>query len=272
MKNIFVFTKATLERRANRPGSQQMISPALLQLTNASHVVRAADGDRPRSVVKIIFTALLTALLTVSASAQTTFTTNVTVNTAIPDNDPNGLASAFTLSGLDGSISNLTVSVNLTGGFNGDLYAYLTGPGGFAVLLNRVGVSSKNVNGFSDPGFNVTFLSGGADFHAYGAGGFSTNGLGQVTGNWGVDGRSISPLSAGAAFDSAGRTALLDSFYGTNPNGLWGFFIADYSNGDIATLVSYGVSITTIPEPGTLALLVTSSLALLAGRRKIISK
>lgn len=218
--------------------------------------------------MKKLFTLVAAILFTANVFAQTTFTTNVTVNTAIPDNDPNGLASAFTLGSLDGSISNLTVTVNLTGGFNGDLYAYLTGPGGFAVLLNRVGVTGTDPNGYGNTGFNVTFLSGGADLHAYGAGGFSTNGLGQVIGNWGVDGRSISPLSAGAAFDSAGRTALLNSFFNTNPNGTWGFFIADYANGDIATLVSYGVSITTVPEPGTLALAALGSLALLATRRK----
>lgn len=62
-------------------------------------------------------------------------------------------------------------------------------------------------------------------------------------------------LCGGGQFDLALRTALLDSFFGTNPNGLWGFYIADYSNGDITTLANYTVTLTMVPEPGTFALL-----------------
>ena len=222
--------------------------------------------------MKKIVILLAAALLATSVFAQTTFTTNLTVNTAIPDNDPSGLASAFSLSGFAGTISNLSVAVNITGGYNGDLFAYLTGPGGYAVLLNRVGVTSANPNGYGNTGLAVTFLSGGADIHAYGAGSYSTNAAGQLTGNWGVDGRAISPLSLGNAFDLAGRTALLSSFVGASPNGTWGLFIGDYANGDISTLLNYSVTLTTVPEPGTLALLAVGGVALLAGRRKTAVK
>ena len=219
--------------------------------------------------MKKLFTLLTLALLaTTDAFAQTVFSTNIAVNTAIPDNDPSGLASAFSLSGFDGTVTNVSVSLNLTGGYNGDLFAYLTSPGGFAVLLNRVGVTGANANGYGGMGLNVTFLSGGADIHGYGAGSFTSNGAGQVTGTWGVDGRNISPFSAGSAFDSAGRTALLESFNGSNPNGTWGLFIGDYSPGDISTVVGYNVSFTVVPEPGTLALLALGGAALLAQRRK----
>ena len=164
------------------------------------------------------------------------------------------------------------MAVNITGGYNGDLFAYLTGPGGYAVLLNRVGVTSANPNGYGNTGLAVTFLSGGADIHAYGAGSYTTNAAGQLTGNWGVDGRNISPLSLGNAFDLAGRTALLGSFVGASPNGTWGLFIGDYANGDISTLLNYSVTLTTVPEPDTLTLMVVGSLALLARRRQIAAK
>ena len=220
--------------------------------------------------MKKLFTLLTAALLTTSAFAQTTFTTNIAVNAAVPDNDPSGVARGFSLSGLTGVITNVTVDLNVSGGYNGDLFAYLTGPGGYAVLLNRVGVTSANPNGYGNPGLAVTFLSGGADIHSYGAGGFTTNSLGQLTGTWGVDGRAISPYSSGSTFDLTGRTALLTSFIGTNPNGTWGLFIGDYANGDISTLLAYAVSITTVavPEPGTLALLAGGGALLLAARRK----
>ena len=107
--------------------------------------------------MKKLFTCLTAMLFATGLSAQTTFTTNVTVNTAVPDNDPSGLASGFSLAGLGGSITNLSVTLNFTGGYNGDLFASLVGSGGFAVLLNRVGVSGSNPNGYGDTGMAVMF-------------------------------------------------------------------------------------------------------------------
>lgn len=59
--------------------------------------------------------------------------------------------------GLTGTISDLTLSLNLNGRNNADLYAYLTGPnGGFAILLNRVEVAGDNPFGYQDTGFRIT--------------------------------------------------------------------------------------------------------------------
>ncbi len=219
--------------------------------------------------MKKLFTWLTPLFVAANALAQSvSFSTNITVNTAIPDNNPSGLASSFSLNGFNSAISNITVSIDVTGGYNGDLYAYLTGPGGFAVLLNRTGVGSASANGYGDTGFAVTFMSAGLDIHNYGAGSYTTNSFGQLTGNWGVDGRAISPFSTGSAFDTAPRTALLDSFLGTSPNGTWGFFIADYSPGNVSTLVSYSVSIATVPEPGVPVLLALGGMALLVTVRR----
>src|SRR5471032_3000227 len=83
-------------------------------------------------------------------------TNNVTSGT-IPDNNPSGNASTLGVSGLVAAIANVTVSLDITGGYNGDLYAYLSGPnGGFAVLLNRPGVNGASAFGYSDTGFNIT--------------------------------------------------------------------------------------------------------------------
>lgn len=106
------------------------------------------------------FGACLTAaVLMTAAAAALADTTNVTMNVglAIPDNDPNGLAVATNLIGIAGNISTVTVGLDISGGYNGDLYAYLAGPnGGFAVLLNRVGATAGNQYGYSDTGFSIT--------------------------------------------------------------------------------------------------------------------
>src|SRR5579862_1715479 len=58
-------------------------------------------------------------------------TTNVTftVNQAIPDGNPSGLANTQTLNFSSipnfSFITDLTVTLNISGGFNGDYYAYL---------------------------------------------------------------------------------------------------------------------------------------------------
>lgn len=204
--------------------------------------------------MKSILTMAVVGALALSARGQTaTNTFSVSVGQAIPDGDANGLASATTLSGLD-SISSVSVSLDIAGGYDGDLYAYLAGPEGqFAVLLNRVGVGTGQPAGFANGGFNITLSDSGSDIHT--SGGSFTLGGGVVTGNYEADGRNIDPQSASSAFDSAG-TAYLSSFAGTSGNGEWSLFIADLSGGGQSTLVSWGVAVVTVvPEPQTWAML-----------------
>ena len=65
----------------------------------------------------------------VVASAQPMTTNGYTFspNRAVPDGNPTGLALATNLSGMTDFIANVTVSLNISGGFNGDLYAYTLG-------------------------------------------------------------------------------------------------------------------------------------------------
>ena len=77
---------------------------------------------------------------------------------------------------------------------------------------------------------------------------------GQLTGSWQPDGRTISPLSAAASFDSASQISL-DAFNGHDPNGSWTLFIADVSaGGGQSQLTSWELDITAVPEPINLAL------------------
>jgi subtilisin-like proprotein convertase family protein len=58
-----------------------------------------------------------------------------------------------------------------------------------------------------------------------------------------------------AVLDTDARTAGLNSFIGTNPNGTWTLFIADTQLNGTAKLDSWGLSIEAVPEPATITLI-----------------
>ena len=192
------------------------------------------------------------------ASAQTNYSFTFSPNQVVPDGNANGVALNANLTGLIGTITNLTVSLDITGGFNGDLYASLVGPnGGFAVLLNRVGVTAGNAFGYADTGFAVTFNDSASftNVHFYQTLSYDLNGTGQLTGTWGSDGRFIDPASDPALFDTTAPTSLLGSFDGTDPNGTWTLFLSDLVSGQQSTVVNWGLNIQVVPEPSVSALL-----------------
>jgi subtilisin-like proprotein convertase family protein len=214
-------------------------------------------------------------LLAGLAKGQTNYTySSGTLNTAIPDGNIVGISETATLAGLSGSITGISVNLDITGGFNGDLYVYLVGPGGqMAVLLNRVGVTAAgagNAFGYGDAGFNLTFDQSGANIHNYQSGGPGSYTLvgGQLTGTWAPDGRAIDPQSAPGAFDAASTAANLGQFNSLNPNGSWTLFLADVSGGGQSTLVNWGMTVVTVPEPQTWAMLAGGAGTLLMLRRR----
>ena len=208
---------------------------------------------------KLMMTALVVGTMLWAGAALAQFTTNFSfnVNQMVPDNDANGLALATNLTVTGGSISLVTVDLTMTGGYNGDLYAYLTGPnGGFAVLLNRVGVSNTaSAFGYSDAGFNVIFADAASSSIQYYQN-YTNPAGGQVLGTWQPEGVNIIPQSPPSSFLGASQTAMLSSFIGTNPNGQWDLFLADVSPGGQSTVVSWSLAITTatVPEPSILVL------------------
>jgi subtilisin-like proprotein convertase family protein len=184
-----------------------------------------------------------------TVNLQLRHTTNYVVGSGIPDGNLNGLASTKTVATYIGIITDLNVTLKTTGGYNGDLYAYLVHDTGFSVLLNRVGRRSGDSFGYGDAGMDVTLddQSANGDIHLYR---FTLNGshaiplAGELTNSWAPDGRSTDPS---LVLDSDSRTDLLSSFNGVNPNGSWTLFIADLQTVDIATLDSWGLDICGLP-------------------------
>ena len=207
-----------------------------------------------------ILLLLLAALASRASSTNATFT--ATPGLAVPDANPVGLISTLTVGGMTGNTINLTVNLDLTGGFNGDLYAYLVSPTGtMVVLLNRVGIGSGHPFGYGNAGFNITLDSAsGNNIHNYQSGSYTLTG-GQLTGTWAPDSRTILPNSAPSAFDLAPTGNTLVNLDGADPNGVWTLFLADLAPGGQSTIVSWGLTVMTVPEPQTWTLLGGSLMA-----------
>lgn len=191
------------------------------------------------------------AVLTLGSSAPAALSWSWNPGAPIPDANLNGWSDTRTLSGVWGFITDVNVTLNISGGFNGDLYVYLSHGGQTALLLNRVGRTALSGAGYGDAGFNITLSDGSADIHSYGG-----NGGSQLTGTWGADGRDIDPLASGATFDAATRQNggnPLGLFNNADPNGAWTIFVSDVSGGNQSTVVSWGLGMTTAPEPMNVA-------------------
>jgi hypothetical protein len=168
---------------------------------------------------------------------------------AIPDGSTAGVFSQVSVSGALSSLSDISVTLNISGGYNGDLYGYLSYDGVLVPLLNRIGMSSSNPFGSDGAGMNVTLSdSGSVNIHAAGDG--------FLSGTYKPDGQNISPLSSPSSFNANGGSITLDgTFGGMNPNGTWTLFFADVSaGGGTSTLNSWSLDITAVPEPVNIAL------------------
>jgi subtilisin-like proprotein convertase family protein len=189
-------------------------------------------------------------------------TFSYSVGATIPDGNLNGLQNSQTVGGLSGPITDLNVTLEISGGFNGDFYAFLTHDNTTAILLNRVGRNSTHQVGYPDAGFGPDPLQSSFtlddqtanDIHSYRSFAFTLNGNGQLTGSWQPDGRLLDPLSPASAFDGVARLAPLGVFNGIDANGLWTLYIADVSSGGEGSLLGWGLQIATVPEPTAAAL------------------
>jgi hypothetical protein len=199
----------------------------------------------------VLFLLSLTALTLVAPVRADVYSgsisTNWTGTQSIPDNSASGVAFSFNISTpVYAAVTNLTLDLQLSGGWNGDLYAYLSHGSGFAVLLNRIGRTSANSYGSGSSGMNIELSDSYLpDIHNF-------NGT-TLAGNFAPDGRNVNPFNA---LDTDPRSAFFASFIGLDVSGSWTLFLADVSPLSVSSVQSWtlNMGVTTIPEPGVGAL------------------
>ena len=195
--------------------------------------------------------AILGAIVLAQHPAGATLYQSGALNIVVPDNNLSGISSSINVSSAPFStITDVNVPLTISGGYNGDLYAYLTHDGATAILLNRIGTTGdgniQGTYGFNGAGMNAWLDDAASDIHTSGGNGF-------LSGTYGADGRNASPNNL-SAINSAGRTQLLNGFNNQSPSGSWTLFVADANGGAQSTLSSWEMEITGVPEPVNVAL------------------
>lgn len=135
------------------------------------------------------------------------------------------------VSGVSGTTTNVTCTINLTHTWDSDLYIFLTSPTGQIIEL------STNNGGSGDNYTNTVFSDAGATNITAGATPF--------TGTFRPEGTltaAIAPTSTTATITT------MAGFNGFNPNGTWVLRIGDHATGDVGTLNSFSLSITGSPS------------------------
>ena len=182
---------------------------------------------------------LATMLISVVAAHAIIYSTNWSSGFAnsgvVPDNNFSGWSDTRSVSTMPvGTLQSVAVNLTLTGGWNGDLYAYLVHSSGFTVLLDRIGAGPF---GDSHAGMNVTFVDNGTAFGTTQGDLNLYAGVPNPSGLWNPD------ATAGG----------LASFLSTSQNGTWSLFIADLSGGGVSTVQNWGLQmdIVAVPEVET---------------------
>ncbi len=153
-----------------------------------------------------------------------------TENYAIPDGSCTGASSIIAVSGYTGTVpsSGISVKINITHGYVGDLVIRLVAPNGAILgLSNRTGNNNNSGNNFT----NTIFSDAGAAV-------LPTTGA-PYTGTY-------KPVAA--TFTSCSVTSTVTTFGaiggGTiNPNGNWTLSVYDRSSNDAGTIVNWAITI-----------------------------
>jgi subtilisin-like proprotein convertase family protein len=181
---------------------------------------------------------LLAVMIGVSVARAGLYTETFSgINTAIPDGNPVGVSFSESVGDIPGgsTVGGLTVDLSVSGGYNGNLYAYLVAPNGTLVmLLNQPGTTISNPFGYGGSGLNITL---------------SDTAAGSI---------QTAPETPGAVFSGTFQAAgTLGSVSGSAADGTWTLYFADeVAGGGQATLSGWSLNITAVPEPANLALII----------------
>ena len=178
-------------------------------------------------------------LVAACAQGSVSYNATFTPNTYIPNGNPVGIAFTENITEPGGTtyaryVSDLTVSLNINGGYNGGLVAYLVAPNGtYVSLLNQPGTLSSPF-GYGGAGLNVTLSDSGS------------LSIQTTTETPGVS------FGAGGTYTANGSLSSVD---GSALNGNWTLFFANMSSGGAnGELTSFTLNFTAVPEPVNVAL------------------
>jgi len=204
------------------------------------------------TIATVVLTAMM-ASATLSYVNQTLTYGSGSAGLLIPDGSPVGVASQmnFTANGTGNQMIDVTVGLNISGGYDGNLYAYLISPTGtLVVLMNQPGSAPFYAAG---SGMTVTLdSSAGTGIQS------ATETYRQILSGTFAPLGNLSNIAAPGGNDGTG-------------NGMWTLFFADLTRGGgQAYLDSWTLNLTVVPEPVTLALgLFVTMLIALAGLKRM---
>lgn len=149
----------------------------------------------------------------------------VSPNTVITDNY--AFDTAIPVAGITGNTSSVTIKINITHSWDGDLVIYLRDPTNKWLELSFSNGSSGDdyIDTIFDDAGLMNIASGSAPF----------------TGNFQPEGYLY---GSGGYMDRTGSIATLAGYNGLNPNGTWILRISDENSGDIGRFLSATLNIT----------------------------
>jgi len=163
-----------------------------------------------------------------------------------------------------------------SGGRVGDLVALLTAidPNtgnslGSATLINRIGKTATDVNGYQNPGLNITLNDAitAPDIHLFGST-FTTKDV--ITGTYNSDGRST---FGGNVTDQSPRDNTLGAMHLQNVNVTWSLYLQDMVDGTgLNKVQSWNITFTAVPEPQHYAMILGIGLMGFAAYRRLAVK
>ncbi|MBL7944332.1 MAG: T9SS type A sorting domain-containing protein, partial [Flavobacteriales bacterium] len=160
----------------------------------------------------------------------------------IPDNSLTGVGSTLTLAGTGtvGASSVVTVGLNITHTFNGDLDVYLVGPSNCGTL------ELTSDNGVGSDGINITLTTSGNPSVTT-----IPTSAGLVTGSWNYEG-SVTVVPAFNSGTGGGTYTLpAVALSGCPVSGTWTLYTFDDANLDVGAVNSWSLSVAEGTPSGT---------------------